>query len=409
MRLIYKVSLGLDLHKKQITAHLRVQRRMNGKIEEQSMKFGTMPDDLLALREFITTNEVQVVSMESTSVYWMHLYGLLEGLTHVIVANAAHVKNVPGRKTDVSDAAWLADLGAHGLLRPSFIPPKEIRQLRMLTRYRTKLVGMQTAVRNRTIKLLERAGIKLSSVISDCFGVTGRAVLDALAEPGPINFEACATAKLRPKIAELRRSIGVNLFDAKQRQLLKMHLRDYDSLDAQIAVVEKELAEQAKPYEAEIGRLDEIPGVNTLGAITLIAETGVDMSVFRSAAHLTVLAGVAPGNSVSADKRRRISVRKGNKQLKRILVQIAWAASRKNNSFLRARFLRQQFRLGRPKAIVALARHILVIVYHVLSGDTYRDFLQNPKSEQVKQRTMKNLVRRLESLGMKVTLTPESA
>jgi transposase len=319
------------------------------------------------------------------------------------------VKNVPGRKTDSSDAAWLAELGAHELLRPSFIPPKDIRELRMLTRYRTKLVATQTAVRNRTIKLLEQSGIKLSSVVCDCFGVTGRAILDALAQSGPINFEACTTAKLRPKIDQLRQCIGVEAFGEKHQQLLRMHLRDYDAVDAQIAVVEKELLDRATPYQAHIARLDAVPGINILGAITLIAETGVEMSVFRSAAHLTVLAGVAPGNAISADKRRRISVRKGNRHLKRILVQIAWAASRKKDSFLRSRFLRQQFRIGRPKAIVALARHILVIVYHVLQGDTYRDFNEHPRSEQAKQRTLRNLVCRIEALGVKVQITPESA
>jgi transposase len=335
----------------------------------------------------------------------MHLYELIEDVTpQIVVANAAHVKKVPGRKTDVADAQWLAELGAHGLLRPSFIPPKPIRELRMTARYRTKLVATQTAIRNRTIKLLEVAGIKLSSVVSDCFGVTGRAILDGLTEDKPIDLIACTTPQLRPKLKELQQCLGVNLFTPQQRHLLKMHLQDYDAVDAQIARLELELAERSRPFAEAVSRLDQIPGINQLGAITLIAETGVDMSVYASAAHLSVLAGVAPGNAISAEKRRRISVRKGNRYLKRILVQVAWAASRKRDSFLRSRFLRMQFRIGRNKAIVALARHILVIVFHVLAGRTYKDLGPAYHDLRSKQRTVSSLVHRLAKLGFTVEL-----
>lgn len=407
MRIIYKSCLGLDLHKKIITAHLRVQRRMNGKIEGEDLRFGTMPDDLMTLRQFIVDHRVELVVMESTSVYWMHLYELIEDVTKIVVANAAHVKNVPGRKTDVADAQWLAELGAHGLLRPSFIPPKPIRELRLLTRYRTKLVAMRTTVRNRTIKLLEMAGIKLSSVVSDCFGVTGRAILEALTEPEQIDLLACTHPRLYAKLDQLRACLGKDLLTDQHRQMLKMHLRSYDALDAQVAEIELRISERVIPYAQTIARLDQIPGINPIAAVTLLAEVGLDMSVYGSAARLTVLAGVAPGNAISADKRRRISVRKGNPHLKRILVQIAWAASRKKDSFLRARFFRQQVRLGKPKAIVALARHILVIVFHVLGGAEYKDLGPMYHDLRSKQRVVRSLIDRLAKLGVQVVQIPK--
>lgn len=407
MRLISKVCLGLDLHKKHISACLRVQQRMDDEPQFTEVAFGTMPDQLVELRQFVIEHKVTLVAMESTSVYWMHLYELLEGATEVIVANAAHVKNVPGRKTDQSDAQWIAELGAHGLLRPSVIPPKPIRELRATTRYRTKLVATQTAIRNRTIKLLEIAGIKLSSVVSDSFGVTGRAILDALARGGSVDLIACTTPKLRPKLSQLQQCLGKDLLSPQQRHVLQMHLEDYDSVDAQIARLELEISERARNYSSPIDRLDQIPGINKLGAITVIAETGVDMTLYRSAAHLSVLAGVAPGNAISAEKRRRISVRKGNRYLKRILVQIAWAASRKKDSFLRTRFLRLQARIGRNKAIIAVARQILVIIYHVLSGQSYQDLGPEYHDRRSKERTMNSLVRRLGRLGFAVELTPK--
>jgi len=329
MRIISKRCLGLDLHKKQITAHLRVHRGSDQLPGGEGLRFGTMPDDLQRLRQWIIDQKVEDVVMESTSVYWMHLYELIEDVTRPLVANASHVKKVPGRKTDVSDAQWLAELGAHGLLRPSFIPPKEIRQLRSVTRYRTRCVAMQTAVRNRTIKLLEMSGIKLSSVVSDCFGVTGRAILDALTKDQPVDVVKLARMSLRKKTDELDRCLGNGLLNALQCRLLKMHLEAYDAIDAQIAQSELELTTLVEPYSEAIALLDAIPGINRIGAITVIAEIGVDMTAYRNDAHLTALAGLAPGNAISADKRRRISVRKG--------------------------------------------RQMLVLIYHVLSGKPYTD------------------------------------
>lgn len=408
MRIIRKRCLGLDLHKKQITGHLRVHRSSNEEPERIDIRFGTMPDDLQRMREWVVEHQVSDVVMESTGVYWMHVYEMLEAVTTPALVNAAHVKKVPGRKTDVTDAQWLSELHAHGLLRLSFVPPKEIRELRLIARYRTKLIAMRTSARNRTIKLIETAGIKLSSVVCDSFGKTGRALLDALAQ-GTVDastVEKAAKASLRKKTPELEAAFRTPFSDY-QREILAMHLRAYDAIDAQIAQSESKLMERAKPYAAAVEKLDAIPGINPLAAITVLAETGLDMSIYRDAHHLTSLAGLSPGNSISADKRRRIPLPKGNHYLKRICVQIAWAASRKNNSFLRSRFNRLSFRIGRNKAIVATARHILIIVYHLLADDQqYKDLGPQFYDKRNKQRSIKRHVMRLEQLGYTVALTP---
>ncbi|PYQ30447.1 MAG: IS110 family transposase [Acidobacteria bacterium] len=410
MRVIRKRCLGLDLHKKQNTAYLRVHLGSDQEPVGVTQQFGTMPEDLERLRQWIVEQQVTDVVMESTGVYWMHLYELLEGVTQPAVVNASHVKKVPGRKTDVSDAAWLAELHAHGLLRVSFVPPKPIRELRAVTRYRAKLVAIRTAAKNRTIKLIEMAGVKLSSVASDSFGKTGRIILDGLCEQTPdISLLAGqAKGKLRNKIPALEQALRHPL-STQQRELLKMHLHTYDMIDSQVAQTELRISSLATPYAAALARLDAIPGINAIGAVTLLAETGADMSVYRSDRHLTAMAGLAPGNAISSDKRRRISVRKGNHHLKRICVQIAWAASRTKDSFLRVRFMRLQSRIGRNKALVALARQILVIVYHVLSTDRpYSDLGPNFYDARNKERAVQRHLKKLSSLGFMVTLTKKS-
>lgn len=405
MRIIRKRCLGLDLHKKQITAHLRVHRRSDLEPEGMDTRFGTLPGDLRALREWIVEHQVSDVVMESTGVYWMPLYELLEGVTTPAVVNASHVKKVPGRKTDVNDAQWLAELHAHGLLRTSFIPPKPIRELRAVTRYRTKLVAMRSSARNRTIKFIEMAGIKLSSVVCDSFGRTGRAILDALAQD-PIEKIAVADlarGRLREKVPQLTAALQAPLSD-NQRELLAMHLRAYDAIDAQIAQAESILAGRIEPYAALVEKLDPVPGINPLAAATLLAETGIDMTVYRDASHLTALAGLAPGNAISDQRRRRIGVRRGNHHLKRICVQIAWAASRKNDSFLRSRFLRLQRRIGTNKAIVATARQILILVFCLLSKDRpYQDLGSHFYESRNKDRSIKYHLDRLERLGVHLT------
>lgn len=408
MQVIAKRCLGLDLHKKQITGHLRVQRRSNQMPLHERVQFGTMPEDLERLREWVVAHEVALIVMESTSVYWVPVYERLEELTRIVVVNASHVKKVPGRKTDTLDAEWLAELGAHGLLRPSFIPPKPVRELRAYSRYRTKLRASQTSVRNRAIKFLEMAGIKLSSVVSDCFGVTGRAILDALAAGKAVDVTAVARCGLRKKLPELARCLGTQALSPGQQHLLRMQLMSYDAHDAQIAEVELTLDTLAAPHAALLERLDAIPGINRVSAITLLAEIGPDPKAYRSAAHLCALAGVAPGNAISAETRRRIGVRRGNRYLKRILVQIAWAATNAKESFLRARFYRLQRRIGRNKAIVAVARQILIIVYAVLSGNDYKDLGAHFYAKRNKTWTIQHYVRQIEALGASVTVNYSS-
>lgn len=408
MRIMSQRCLGLDLHKKQITAHLRVHRGSDQEPERTERRFGTMPDELLELRRWVIEEKITDVVMESTSVYWMHVYELLEDVTTPAVVNASHAKKVPGRKTDKVDAEWLSDLHAHGLLRLSFVPPRPIRELRSVARYRTKLVAMRTAAQNRTIKLIETAGVKLSSVVSDSFGVTGRAILDELIK-GPISHERIgevAKAALRKKVPELQAAVATPLTD-EQRALLGMHLRCYDSLDAQVAEIELKLLKLAEPLRKYVELLDEIPGVNELAAITALAEIGTDMSVYRNGHHLTSLAGLAPGNSVSADKRRRVPMPKGNRHLKRIAVQIAWAASRKKDSFHRSRFHRLSFRIGRNKAIVATARQMLLVIYRVLAtGEHYKDLGANFYDTRNKDRAVRAHVKKLTQLGFTVKLEP---
>jgi len=273
------------------------------------------------------------------------------------------------------------------------------------------LVAMRTAAQNRTIKMIEMAGVKLSSVVCDSFGKTGRALLDALAQ-GTVEASTVikvAKGSLRKKTAELHAALQAPLTE-NQRELLAMHLRAYDAIDAQIAETEMKLAERAKPYAAVIEKLDAVPGINPLAAITVLAETGVEMSVYRNAHHLTSLAGLAPGNSISADKRHRVAMPKGNRYLKRICVQIAWAASRKTGSFLRSRFNRLSYRIGRNKAIVATARHILIIVYLMLAGEqSYKDLGSEFYEKRNKERSIKRHIQRLEKLGFTVELKPSKA
>jgi hypothetical protein len=261
------VALGLDLHKKQITGHLRVHRSSDEEPERIDIRFGTMPEQLLRLRDWIVENQVSDVVMESTGVYWMHLYELIESVTTPAVVNASHVKKVSGRKTDVNDAEWLSELHAHGLLRLSFVPPKEIRELRLLARYRTRLVADHTAARNRTIKMIEIAGVKLSSVVSDSFGKTGRALLDALSK-GAVDrakVEEVAKGTLRKKTAELEAALRAPLSDS-QRQLLAMHLQLYDGVDAQLAEAEEKLMARAAPYAKAIEKLDAVPRHQRVGS-----------------------------------------------------------------------------------------------------------------------------------------------
>jgi transposase len=373
--------------------------------------FGTTTRELVGLRAWLLSEGCTHVAMESTGVYWKPVYAILEGAFEIVVANAQHVKKVPGRKTDVKDAEWIADLLCHGLLRSSFVPPPPIRELRDLTRYRRKLVESQTAERNRLLKLLETANIKLSSVATDVFGVSGRLMLEALVkgEASPQEMAELAKRRLREKIPELVPALEGRL-EEHHRFLLKLQLDRLKAAEKDLAVLEQRIQEKLKPYAAQVTLLDEIPGVDWTLAAVIIAEMGVDMSVFQNVSQLASWVGVCPGSNESAGKRKSSRIPKGNVYLKTALVEAAQSAARAKGTYLRDKFYRLKARRGYKRAAVAVAHKILVAIYHMLSnqvsyndlGDLYLDTLN-------KHQVTRNLVRRLERLGYTVTLEEKAA
>jgi len=400
---------GLDVHQGTVVACLLIVLK-DGKVRKQMRTFGTTTRELLSLREWLLSEGCTHVAMESTGVYWKPVYAILEGALEIVVANAQHVKKVPGRKTDVKDADWIADLLCNGLLRSSFVPPQPIRELRDLMRYRRKLVESQTAERNRLLKLLETANIKLASVASDVFGVSGRLMLQALAEGKATPQEIAQLAKglLRKKIPELEPALEGRL-EEHHRFLLELQLRRLQAVE-DLVVLERRIQEKLKPYAAQLALLQEIPGVDWTLAAVIIAELGVDMKVFQSVSQAASWAGVCPGNNESAGKRKSSRIPKGNVYLKTALVEAAQSAAKAKGTYLRDKFYRLKARRGYKRAVVAVAHKILVAIYHMLSqevsyqdlGDVYLDKLN-------KHHLTRNLVHRLERLGYTVTLEQKAA
>src|ERR1700682_3289494 len=373
--------------------------------------FGTTTRELLKLREWLLSQGCTHAAMESTGVYWKPVYAILEGGLEIVVANAQQVKKVPGRKTDVKDAEWIADLLCHGLLRLSFVPPKPIRELRDLTRYRRKLVESQSAERNRLLKVLETANIKLASVATDVFGVSGRLMLRALVEgkATPQEMAELAKRKLRQKIPELERALEGKV-EEHHRFLVKLQLDRLEAGEADLKILEKRIQEKFEPYAAQLALLREIPGVDWTLAAVIIAELGVDMSVFQSVSQLASWAGVCPGNNEWAGKRKSSRIPKSNVYLKTALVEAANSAAKAKGTYLRDKFYRLKARRGYKRAAVAVAHKILVAIYHMFShqvcyhelSDLYLDNLN-------KHHLTRNLVHRLERLGYSVTLEQKVA
>jgi transposase len=344
--------------------------------------------------------------MESTGVYWVPVYGVLEGAVDLIVGNAAHIKTVPGRKTDVKDAAWIADLVRHGLIPRSFVPPKWQRELRELLRYRRKLVQSQAAERNRLLKLLELGNIKLAAVASNVFGVSGRAMVRALiaGEAAPAAIAQLARGTLRRKLAALPGALRGRLAP-HHRQLLQLQLDRVERLEADIAQLDGWIDERLRPQADALQRLRQIPGVDRVTAATIVAELGIDMTVFPTPRHAAAWAGVCPGNNVSAGKRVGQHQRRGNVYLATALVQAAAAAARAKKSYLREKFWRLKARRGHRRALVAVAHHILLAVYHMLrTGRAYRDLGPGHFERRGQAGLKRSLVRRLEALGYTVRL-----
>ena len=407
MDVIYNRCAGLDVHKQTVECAVRLAEP-KGSTSVEVRQFGTMTDDLLEMVEWLKAQGVTHVAMESTGVFWKPIYNLLEGHFTVLLVNARHVKQVPGRKTDVRDCQWLAQLLQCGLLKGSFIPPRWQRELRDLTRERTQLVDEQTRVANRIHKVLEDGNIKLGSVATDILGVSGRDILQGLID-GREDAERLAEkarGRLRAKIPELRRALRGHLRE-HHRFELRLHLDHLHQLEELIARLNERIAELCKPHREQIERLDGIMGLDQAGAESIVAEVGVDMEVFPTAGDLCSWAGICSGNNESAGKRRSGRIPKGDRWLRRTLVLAAQAASHAKDSFLASRFRRLAARRGNKRACIAVGHSILKIVYHVLKdGCVYQDLGGNYFDRLEPERLTRYLIRRLERLGHKVTLQP---
>jgi transposase len=409
MEAIVERAAGLDVHQGSVVACVIIG--MAGHRPSKEVRsFGSMSRDLACLREWLLERGVTHVGMEGTGVYWQPVHAVLEGAFTIIVGNASHMRNVPGRKTDVKDAEWIADLVRHGLVRASFVPPPEIRVLRDLIRHRKALVGTLAAERNRTLQLLESANIKLAGVMSDVFGVSGMLMLKALAEgvSAPAAMAELAKRRLRRKLDRLALALDGHLAE-HQRLLLRLHIRRLEEIGRDLAEVEAAIGAAMRPFAAQRSLLATIPGVDELTAAAIIAEIGVDMSVFGTARRLAAWAGVCPANHESAGKRKRRGTRKGNAHLKAMLVTAAVSAARAKGTYLRDKFHRLKPRLGTKKAAMAIAHKILVAVFHILGravafADLGADYLDRLD----KHRTAKRLVRRLDALGYEVLLRPKA-
>jgi transposase len=404
METVYASCAALDVHKETVEATVR--RMEKGRLWAETRGFGTMTRDLLALSDWLVSERVTHVAMESTGVYWKPIYNILEGQFQVLLVNAQHVKQVPGRKTDVSDSQWLAQLLQHGLLRGSFIPPRPLRELRDLTRQRAQLVSEQTRVANRLHKTLEDANIKLSSVASDILGVSGRQMLRALiaGQEDPRELAELAKRRLRGKIPELRLALHGRVTD-HHRFMLRLLYQHLEHIEAAVEELNRRIEAATRPFEEQINRLDEVPGIDRRVAEVILAEIGPDMSVFPTAHHLASWAGVSPGNQESAGKRKTGKTTKGNRWLRQGLAQAAWAASHSKDSYLAAQFKRLAPRRGKKRALIAVGHSILVIVYHLLKeGGSYCDLGPDYFDRLAPQRLTRYLVRRLEKLGHRVVL-----
>jgi len=402
---------GLDVHKEQVTACILVKE--HGKVRKELRRFSTFTAKLDEMGEWLMQNGVTHVAMESTGVYWKPVYAVLEAKNafELIVGNAQHMKNVPGRKTDMKDAEWIATLVRMGMIRKSYVPSADLRDLRDLVRYRRSLMKSQTAEKNRLQKLLEAGNIKLGSVASDVFGKSGMKMLRAMVK-GEANVEELAELAeglLRKKLVELRLALDGKLRE-HHRFLLNVQIERLDELEKDITTLEARIHEKLEPYRKEAELLATIPGVKEAAAASLIAEMGTNMKVFRAAAALAAWAGICPGNNESAGKNRSVKARKGNVHLRTTLVEAAHAARNTKGTYLRDKYFRLKARRGANRAIVAIGHKILIAAYEILSTKRpYKDLTETYLDRLDEQRVTNNLTRRLERLGYHVTLAKAAA
>jgi len=373
MDILHPRCAGLDVHKASVQACVRLL--VEGEVIEHTQRFGTTTAELLALADWLASHGLTHVAMESTGVYWKPVYHLLEGRFELLLVNAQHIKRVPGRKTDVKDAAWIAQLLQHGLLSPSFVPPPEIRDLRDLTRQRTQLVRERATVVNRIHKVLEDANIKLACVVTDILGKSGRDMIAALiaGETDPDPLAELARGSLKKKRPALRQALHGRVRD-HHRFLLRTLLSQEEHLEGQIARYSARIDEVMAPFAPATARLRQIPGIGRQAAEVIVAEIGTDMERFPTAGHLASWSGMCPGNHESAGKRHSGRTTKGSQWLRTTLVQVAWAATHTQRTMFAAGYRRWVKRLGKKKALVAVAHKILTVIYTLLKNQTdYRE------------------------------------
>ena len=405
MEVVYARCAGLDVHKDTVAVCM-VLPDAKGGARKEIRTFATMTRDLLALSDWLAEQAVTHVAMESTGVFWKPIFNILEGRFQVLLVNARHIKQVPGRKTDVKDCEWIADLLRHGLLKASFVPDRPQRELRDLTRHRAQLVGERTRVANRIQKVLEDANIKLGSVASDVLGTSGREMIQALldGQQDPSQMAELARGRMRSKKDTLAAALEGHVTE-HHRFMLRTLWDHLTYLEKTIASMDQRIGEQMRPFEAEIQRLDGIPGVDRLVAQAIIAEIGTDMSRFPTADHLSSWAGLCPGNNESAGKHKSGRTPKANRWLKRCLSQAAWAASHTKDTYLSAQFRQVAKRRGKKRAIIAVAHTILIASYYILKGAEYRELGGDYFDRLHPERLRAYYVRRLEKLGFEVCLT----
>jgi transposase len=404
----YERCCGIDVHKKTVVACVIVPGAKRREVEKETQTYATMADDLGALGRWLQSKGVTHIAMESTGVYWKPVFNLLEGRFAIVVVNAERIKALRGRKTDVADAEWIADLLRHGLLPGSFIPSAQQRALRDVTRFRTSLVHDRVRAVNRLQKTLEDANLKLASVVSDVMGVSARAMLEALlaGQSDPQALAALAKGQLRKKTEQLQKALAGNL-RPHHRLLVGELLGQVDYLDEVLGRLDREISTLMAPFEAELAQLDSIPGVSQRVAQVLIAEVGVDMTPFASAQRLASWAGMCPGNHESAGKRKTGKTRSGSPWLRQALTEAAHGAAHTKKSYLAAHYRRLAARRGRKRAIVAVGHTILTISYYLLTRHTtYQDLGPNYFDERDREGVKRRAVRRLEQLGYQVALSP---
>jgi transposase len=410
MENLFLCCAGLDIHKESVEACVR-RMEPNGRLRHETRHWGTMTRDLRAMADWMAAEGVTHVAMESTGVYWKPIYNILESRFTVLLVNARHLKQVPGRKSDIRDCQWIAQLLQHGLLKGSFIPPRAQRELRDLTRHRVQLVEAKTRTVNRIQKVLEDANIKLASVATDILGASGRAMLQALiaGQEDPVQLADLAQRQLRGKIPELERALEGHVTE-HHRFLLQLLWKELTQQENLIAELDAKIEQVTGPFATEIERLDLVPGVDRRVAHVVLAEVGANLSPFPTHQHLASWSGICPGNEESAGKRRRQRITPGNRWLKRTLVQAAWAASHTKNTYLASQYRRLAGRRGRKRALVAVAHSMLVIFYHMLkSGGSYTDLGGDFFNRLEPERLRRYYIKRLQSLGHKVTLETNAA